>query len=138
MQSECKENLEDCYASFVLTLPTVQTFCDFWLFPNLKENLKRSHFEDIEKMKRAGTRILDTFILNNFHVPSQSGWSPTIRALESEDPNLKDITVLYFEINKWHSWKTISKLLECTLFLMFGHSDWCARFSRLTSKRFAL
>ena len=40
--------------------------CDFWLFPKFKKNLRGSHFETIEEMKEAVTRVMDTFTLEDF------------------------------------------------------------------------
>ena len=40
--------------------------CDFWLFSKLKENLRGSRFETIEKMKEAVMRVVDTFTLEDF------------------------------------------------------------------------
>ena len=41
--------------------------CDFWLFPKLKENLRGCRYETIEEMKEAVTKVIDTFIQEDFH-----------------------------------------------------------------------
>lgn len=75
--------------------------CDFWLFPELKNNLRVSRFEDIENMKEAVAKVWDMF---NSMGPSQRGWNATTSALNSEVPALKEISVFYFfEINKSRS-----------------------------------
>ena len=37
--------------------------CDFWLFPNLRG----CHYETIEEMKEAVTKVLDTFTQEDLH-----------------------------------------------------------------------
>ena len=37
--------------------------CDFWLFPKLRGY----HYETIEEMKEAVTKVIDTLIQENFH-----------------------------------------------------------------------
>ena len=39
--------------------------CDFWLFPKLKEKLRGCHYETIEEMKEAVTKVID--IQEDFH-----------------------------------------------------------------------
>ena len=41
--------------------------CDFWLFPKLKEKLWGCHFETIEEMKEAVTKVIDTLTQEDFH-----------------------------------------------------------------------
>ena len=41
--------------------------CDFWLFPMLKENLRGCHYETIEEMKEAVTKVIDTLTQEDFH-----------------------------------------------------------------------
>ena len=41
--------------------------CDFWLFPKLKEKLRRCRNETIEKIKEAVTKVIDTLIQEDFH-----------------------------------------------------------------------
>ena len=41
--------------------------CDFWLFPKLKENLRGCHYETIEEMKEAVTKVTDTLTQEDFH-----------------------------------------------------------------------
>ena len=41
--------------------------CDFWLFPKLKEKLRGCHYETIEEMKEAVTKVIDTFTQEDFH-----------------------------------------------------------------------
>ena len=40
---------------------------DFWLFPKLKENLRSCHYETIEEMKEAVTKVIDTLAQEDFH-----------------------------------------------------------------------
>ena len=46
-----------------LTLPIVQTFGDFWLFPKLRGG----RYETIEEMKEAETKVIDTLTQEDFH-----------------------------------------------------------------------
>ena len=41
--------------------------CDFWLFPKFKEKLRGCHYETIEEMKEAVTKVIDTLTQENFH-----------------------------------------------------------------------
>ena len=41
--------------------------CVFWLFPKLKEKLIGCHYETIEEMKEAVTKVIDTLTQENFH-----------------------------------------------------------------------
>ena len=41
--------------------------CDFWLFPKHKENLRGCHYETIEEMKEAVTKLIDTLTQEDFH-----------------------------------------------------------------------
>ena len=41
--------------------------CDFWLFPKLKEKLSGCHYETIEEMKEAVTKVIDTLMQEDFH-----------------------------------------------------------------------
>ena len=41
--------------------------CDFWLCPKLKEKLRGCRYETIEEMKEALTKVIDTFIQEDFH-----------------------------------------------------------------------
>ena len=41
--------------------------CDFWLFPKLKEKLRGCHYEAIEEMKEAVTKVIDTLTQEDFH-----------------------------------------------------------------------
>lgn len=84
--------------------------CAFQLFPKLKDKLRVSCFEDIELMKEAVTRALDTVTLTSWGIYEMVGaiqkvhWSQ--RMLRSEDATLKDIIVVYFfEMNKSLFWK---------------------------------
>ena len=43
------------------------TPCDFWLFPKLKEKLRGCHYETIEKMKEAVTKVIDPLTQEDFH-----------------------------------------------------------------------
>lgn len=71
--------------------------CDFWPFSKMKENLRGSRFEDIEKMTEVATRVLDTFILDG----AFEKWRWSVR---TNDPILKKIRDLhFFEINKGFS-----------------------------------
>ena len=40
--------------------------CDFWLFPQLKENLRGCRYETIEEMKEAVTKVIDTLTQEDF------------------------------------------------------------------------
>ena len=40
---------------------------DFWLFPKLKEKLRRCRYEGIEEMKEAVTKANDTLTQEDFH-----------------------------------------------------------------------
>ena len=40
---------------------------DFWLFPELKENLRGSRYETIGEMKEAVTKVIDAVTQNDFH-----------------------------------------------------------------------
>ena len=41
--------------------------CDFWLLPKLKAKHRGSHYETIEEMKEAVTKVIDTLTQENFH-----------------------------------------------------------------------
>ena len=41
--------------------------CDFCLFPNLKETLRGCHYERIEEMKEAVTKVIDMLTQEDFH-----------------------------------------------------------------------
>ena len=41
--------------------------CDFCLFPKLKEKLRGYHYETIEKMKEAVTKVIDMLTQEDFH-----------------------------------------------------------------------
>ena len=41
--------------------------CDFLLFPKLKEKLRGCHYETIEEMKEAVTKVIDTLTQEDFH-----------------------------------------------------------------------
>ena len=41
--------------------------CDLWLFPRLKEKLVGCHYETIEEMKEAVTKVIDTLTLEDFY-----------------------------------------------------------------------
>ncbi len=41
--------------------------CDFWLFPNPKENLRGCRYETIEEMKEAVTKVIDPLTQADFH-----------------------------------------------------------------------
>ena len=40
--------------------------CDFWMFPRPKRELRGCRFEDVEEMKEAVTKALDTFTLEDY------------------------------------------------------------------------
>ena len=48
--------------------------CDFWLFPELKENLRGCHYETIEEIKEAVTEVTDTPTQEDFHGAFQKLW----------------------------------------------------------------
>ena len=41
--------------------------CDFCLFPKLKENLRGCHYETIEEIKEAETKVIDMLTQEEFH-----------------------------------------------------------------------
>ena len=41
--------------------------CEFWLFPKLKENFRGCHYETIEEMKEAVTKVIDMLTQEDFH-----------------------------------------------------------------------
>ena len=41
--------------------------CNFWLFPKLEEKLRGCHYETIEEMKEAETKVIDTLTQEDFH-----------------------------------------------------------------------
>ena len=41
--------------------------CEFWFFPKLKENLTGCHYETIEEMKEAMTKVIDMLTQEDFH-----------------------------------------------------------------------
>ena len=41
--------------------------CDFCLFPKLEEKLRGCHYETIEEMKEAVTKVIDTLTQKDFH-----------------------------------------------------------------------
>ena len=41
--------------------------CDFWLFSKLKEKIRGYHYETIEEMKEAVTKVIDTLTQEDFH-----------------------------------------------------------------------
>ena len=41
--------------------------CDFWLFPKLKEKLRRCRYETIEEMKEVVTKVIDTLTEEDFN-----------------------------------------------------------------------
>ena len=41
--------------------------CDLWLFPKLKENRKGWRYEEIEEMKEAATKVIDTLTQEDSH-----------------------------------------------------------------------
>ena len=41
--------------------------CDFWLFPKLKEKLRGCHYETIEEMKEAVTKVINMLTQVDFH-----------------------------------------------------------------------
>ena len=41
--------------------------CDFCLFPKLKKKLGGCHYETIEEMKEAVTKVIDTLTQEDFH-----------------------------------------------------------------------
>ena len=45
--------------------------CDFWLFPKLKENFRGCHYETIEEMKEAVTKVIDTLTQEEFYMAFQ-------------------------------------------------------------------
>ena len=41
--------------------------CDFYLFPKLREKLRRCRYERTEEMKEAVTKVIDTLTQEEFH-----------------------------------------------------------------------
>ena len=67
-----------CHRLFYLTKMGIKTVphppyspdlapCDFWLFPKLKENLRGCHYQTIEEIKEAVTKVIDTLTQEDFH-----------------------------------------------------------------------
>ena len=59
--------------------------CDFWLFHKLKEKLRGCHYETIEEMKEAMTKVIDML----------TQWNGTTSALQLEEITLKGTRVSY-------------------------------------------
>ena len=55
--------------------------CDFCLFPKLRG----CHYETIEEMKEAVTKVIDTLTQEDFHGASRSCWNGTASALQLEE-----------------------------------------------------
>ena len=54
--------------SFSLSLESKPCSCDFWLFPKLRV----CHYQTIEEMKEAVTKVIDTLTQEDFHGASQN------------------------------------------------------------------
>ena len=52
--------------------------CDFWLFPKLRG----CHYEKIEEMKEAVSKVIDTLTQEDFHGAPTSYWNNTTSALQ--------------------------------------------------------
>ena len=80
-----------CASRQFLSLTIVKSLapCDFWLFPKLRG----CHYETIEEMKEAVTKIIDTLTQEDFHEPSRSCWNGTTSALQPEEITSKGTRV---------------------------------------------
>ena len=67
--------------------------CDFSLFSKLKEKLKGCHYETIEQMKEALTKVSDTLTQEDFHGAFQKLLDGTTSALQPEEIASKGTTV---------------------------------------------
>ena len=47
--------------------PRIDSPCEFWLFPKLKENLRGCGYETIEEMKEAVMKVIDMLTQEDFH-----------------------------------------------------------------------
>ena len=69
--------------------------CNFWLFPKLRG----CHYETIEEMKEAVTKVTDTLIREVFHGPSRSCWNGTTSVFPSEEITSKGtrVSCVYYQ-----------------------------------------
>ena len=69
--------------------------CDFWLF----RKLRGCHYETIEEMKEAVTKVIDTLTQEDFHGPSRSCCKGTTSALQPEEINSKGtrVSCVYYQ-----------------------------------------
>ena len=68
--------------------------CDFCLFPKLKEKFRGCHYETIEEMKEAVTKVIDTLTQKTSMGPSRSCWNGRTSALQPEEITSKGTRVL--------------------------------------------
>ena len=64
---------------------------DFWLFPKFRG----CHYETIEEMKEAVTKVIDTLTQEDFHGTFQKLLERTTSALQLEEITLKGTRVLF-------------------------------------------
>ena len=69
--------------------------CDFWLFPKLRG----CHYEIIEEMKEAVTKVIDMLTQEDIHGPSRSCWNGTTSALQPEEVTSKGtrVSCVYYQ-----------------------------------------
>ena len=70
--------------------------CDFWLFPKLRG----CHYETIEEMKEAVTKVIDTLTQERTSIgPSRSCWNGTTNALQPEESTSKGtrVSCVYYQ-----------------------------------------
>ena len=63
--------------------------CDFWLFPKLRG----CHYETIEEMKEAVTKVIDMLTQEDFHGLPRSCWNSTTSVLQPEEITSKGTRV---------------------------------------------
>ena len=70
------------------------TPCDFWLFPKLRG----CRYENIEEMKEAVTKVIDTLTQEHFHGAFKSCWNNT-SALKPEEITSKGtrVSCVYYQ-----------------------------------------
>ena len=81
--------------------------CDFWLFSKHKEKLRSCHYETIEEMKEAVTKVIDMLTQEDFHGAFQEllEWRRLLR---------RGLEFHVCTINKSAHMKNVWKLIEGT------------------------
>ena len=71
----------------------------FWLFPKLKEKVRGCHYETIEEMKEAVTKVIDMLKQEGFHGTFSSCWNGTTSALQPEEITSKGtrVSCVYYQ-----------------------------------------